>query len=109
MAAFADVGATSIKVSSATGWSVGDQIGIAPSFSGQTEFEKVTITAINSTNVTFTPALQHAHFGDVNETIVKSFGTMDMRAGVGHLSRNIKIVAGDNSTWGFNLVQFGYS
>ena len=71
MTAFADKGATSIKVSSTTGWKVGDQIGIAPSFNGQTEFEKVTITAINSYNVTFTPALQYAHFGDVNATIVK--------------------------------------
>lgn len=69
----------------------------------------MTITAINSTNITFTPALRFAHFGDVNATIVRSFGTMDMRTGVGHLTRNIKIVAGNDTTWGFTLVQFGYS
>lgn len=71
MTAFADVGATSIKVANTSGWKVGDQIGIAPSFTGQKQFEKVTITAINSTNVTFTPALQYAHYGDVNPTIVR--------------------------------------
>lgn len=34
---------------------------------------------------------------------------MDMRTGVGHLTRNIKIVAGNDTTWGFTLIQFGYS
>lgn len=34
---------------------------------------------------------------------------MDMRTGVGHLTRNIQIVAGNDTTWGFTLVQFGYS
>jgi len=69
----------------------------------------VTITAINSNNITFTPALQYAHYGDANPTIVKSYGTLDMRTGVAHLTRNIKIVAGADTTWGFTLVQFGYS
>jgi hypothetical protein len=32
-----------------------------------------------------------------------------MRTGVAHLTRNIKIVAGADTTWGFTLVQFGYS
>ena len=32
-----------------------------------------------------------------------------MRTGVGHLTRNIKIVAGNDTTWGFTLIQFGYS
>ncbi len=59
--------------------------------------------------MTFTPALQFSHFGDVNATIVKSYGTMDMRTGVAHLTRNIKIAAGNDTTWGFTLIQFGYS
>jgi hypothetical protein len=109
LTAFANPGDTSIKVQSTAGWKVGDQIGIAPSFNGQTEFEKVTITAINSNNVSFTPALQYAHFGDTVPTIQKSFGTMDMRAGVGHLTRNIKIAAGPDSGFGFTVVQAGYS
>jgi hypothetical protein len=58
--------------------------------------------------VTFTPALKFNHFGDLTPTIVRSFGTMDMRAGVGHLTRNIKIKAGPDSGWGFTVIQFGY-
>jgi hypothetical protein len=69
----------------------------------------VTITAINSNTVTFTPALKFAHYGDANPTIVKSFGTMDMRTGVAHLTRNIKIAAGTDDSWGFTLIQFGYA
>jgi hypothetical protein len=68
----------------------------------------VTITAITGTTVTFTPALQYSHYGDASPTIVKSWGTMDTRAGVGHLTRNIQIKAGDDAGWGFHLVQFGY-
>ncbi len=70
----------------------------------------MTITAVNSaTNVSITPALQFAHFGDANPTIVKSYGTMDMRTGVAHLTRNIKIEAGNDTNWGFTLIQYGYS
>jgi hypothetical protein len=69
----------------------------------------VTITGVSGNTISFTPALQFNHFGDANPTIVKSYGTLDMRAGVGHLTRNIKIVAGDDEKWGFTLIQFGYS
>lgn len=109
MTAFADAGTTSISVSNTTGWNVGDEIGIASSFNNAKQFEKVTITGINLTTVTFTPALQFSHYGAVNPTIVKSYGTLDMRTAVGHLTRNIKIVAGNDTTWGFTLIQFGYS
>jgi hypothetical protein len=109
MTTFANAGATSITVSNSTGWKVGDEIGIAPSFMAPKEFEKVTITGINRSTISFTPALQYSHFGDVNPTIVKPYGTLDMRTAVGHLTRNIKIVAGSNDTWGFTLIQFGYS
>jgi hypothetical protein len=109
LTAFADKGATSITVDNATGWKVGDEISIAPSFINPREFEKVTITRVSGNTVSFTPALQYNHFGDINPTIVKSYGTLDMRAGVGHLTRNIKIIAGDDEQWGFTLIQFGYS
>jgi hypothetical protein len=32
-----------------------------------------------------------------------------MRTGVAHLTRNIKIEAGNDTTWGFTLIQFGYT
>jgi len=33
---------------------------------------------------------------------------MDMRAGIAHLTRNIKISSGPDDDWGFTLIQFGY-
>lgn len=108
LTAFADKGATSITVGNVTGWKVGDELGLAPSFSGQKEFEKVTITAITGNVVSITPALQYSHYGDPTATIIKSYGTMDMRTGVGHLTRNIQITSGDDAGWGFHLIQFGY-
>ena len=57
MTAFANKGTNQITVDTTTGWAVGDQLAIAPSFMGQAEFEKVTITVINDKTVTFTPVL----------------------------------------------------
>ena len=75
---------------------------------GQTEFEKVTITNIIDKTVTFTPVLKYNHYGETVPTIVRSYGTLDTRTGVGHLTRNIKIQAGPDNGWGFSLVQFSY-
>lgn len=105
---FADKGATSINVNSTTGWAVGDQIGIAPSFSNPLEFEKVTITNLSGNLVSFTPALNYSHFGNSSTTISKPYGTLDMRAGVAHLTRNIKFTSGPDDGFGFSLIQFGY-
>jgi hypothetical protein len=68
----------------------------------------VKITAISGNTVTFTPALLYDHFGDDNPTIVKSFGTLDTRASVAHLTRNIKFTTGPSNDWGFTFIQFGY-
>lgn len=92
LTAFANKGATTLRVASTAGWKAGDQLGISPSFSAFNEYEKVTIVSVNSaTNVTITPALQYAHFGDTVPTINKTYGVLDMRTGVAHLTRNIKI------------------
>jgi hypothetical protein len=69
----------------------------------------VTITAINGNTVTFTPALKYKHYGDTGPTVSNSIGTLDTRAGVGHLSRNIQIIAGDDSGWGYNVIVYGYN
>lgn len=81
---------------------------MAPSFSNPLEFEKVTITALSGNLVSFTPALQFAHYGNTSATISKSYGTLDTRAGIAHLTRNIKVTAGPDDGWGFSLIQFGY-
>ena len=41
-------------------------------------------------------------------TIDNQYGTLDTRTRVGHLSRNIKIVAGPDANWGFTTIVYGY-
>ena len=42
-------------------------------------------------------------------TIYESFGEIDARTAVGHLTRNIKITSGDDEEWGYRLLTYGYS
>ncbi len=58
--------------------------------------------------MSFTPALLYKHYGDIGATVTNAAGTLDTRAGVGHLTRNIKIVAGPDSGWGYQLLVYGY-
>lgn len=37
-----------------------------------------------------------------------SIGVLDTRAAVGHLTRNIKIIAGTDVNWGFHMIIQGY-
>jgi len=39
-------------------------------------------------------------------TISSSIGNLDTRSAVGHLSRNIKIISGDDSGWGYRLLGY---
>jgi hypothetical protein len=105
---FAEEGDTSIMVGSTEGWEVGDEIVLGPSFNDPSEHELVTITGISTNEVTFTPALQHNHYGSDSVTIENSYGSLDTRTAVGHLSRKIKIMAGDDSGWGFRLLAMAY-
>lgn len=105
---YATAGSTSIKVLNAGSWAVGDQLVIAPSFHGQEEFEKVTITAISGTTITFAPALEFDHYGANDITLDTKHGDLDARAGVGHITRNIKVVSGPDSGWGYNMVVYGF-
>lgn len=104
-------GATSISLSTAiSGWQVGDQLAIAPSFSNYTQHELVTITAVYTSNnsVSFTPALNYTHYGASGVTVSNAVGTLDTRAAVGLLTRNIRIMAGDDDGWGFQMIVQGY-
>lgn len=89
------IGATSLQLDQLpTGWAVGDKIAIAPSGYEPYEAEEVTITAINGTNISFTPALQHEHFGEIQEYDGK---ILDERAEVALLTRNIIIQGAEDS------------
>ena len=105
---FAHAGDTSIIVGSASGWAVGDEIVIGPSFTSADEHEKLTITSISGSTVSFTPALQFNHYGANSKTIDNDYGTLDTRAAVGHLTRNIKFISGSDSGWGYTLHVYGY-
>ena len=39
-------------------------------------------------------------------TISSSYGNLDTRSAVGHLTRNIKIISGDDSGWGYRLLGY---
>ena len=67
------------------------------------------IASISDDIVYLTEPLNYTHFGDDFLTVYESFGEIDARAGVGHLSRNIKIVAGDDESWGYRILTYGYT
>jgi hypothetical protein len=110
LTSMAQVGATQITVESADGWNIGDKIAIAPSYSSPTQYEEVTIQGISGTTITFTPALQYEHYGDISTTLTNEYGTLDARSAVGHLTRNIKISGGaDVHGWGAHVLILGYT
>ena len=53
----AERGSKSIQVIDEVDWKVGNKIVIAPTYDGQTEYEEVTITAVDKNKISFTPAL----------------------------------------------------
>jgi cell migration-inducing and hyaluronan-binding protein len=89
LGATAAAGATTLTLERAdTGWSVGDKLVVGPTGFSATTAEEVTITAIDGASVTFSPALAHPHWGQL-----QSFGgtPVDERAVVGLLTRNIQV------------------
>ena len=57
-----------------------------------------------STNtITFTPALNFTHYGATGATVTNAVGTLDTRAAVGLISRNIKISSGADEGWGYQM------
>ena len=88
-----NIGDSSIQLVDNVDWQVGDLIVIAPTETDPLAYETKTIKAITSLNtlVLDTP-LENFHYGDGSITYTAKFGgVLDMRAGVGLLSRNIKI------------------
>jgi hypothetical protein len=103
-------GSSIISVDSSSGWIVGDTIAFGPSFSDYSEYETATISSINlDGTITLSSPLMHTHYGAADITINSGHGTLDTRTRVGHLNRNIQIVAGGSSAdWGFTTYIYGY-
>jgi hypothetical protein len=97
-------GATRLTLAAAPGWTVGDQIVVAPSGFEPAEAEVVTVTAISGADVTVSPALKYAHWGVLQTYDGK---TLDQRAEVGLLTRNI-IVQGDAASDAGVDASYGY-
>ena len=53
--------------------------------------------------------LEYTHYGDTKETVASIYGSLDTRARVGHISRNIQILAGPDAGWGFSIYVYGYT
>ncbi|NHF58627.1 T9SS type A sorting domain-containing protein [Flavobacteriaceae bacterium TP-CH-4] len=88
-------GATSITLDQTpVGWETGDKIAIAPSGYEPYEAEELTITGVAGNTISFVPALQFPHFGEIQEYEGK---LLDERAEVGMLTRNIKIRGAQDS------------
>lgn len=73
------------------------------------EDEVFTITAINGNTVTLNGSLAYEHYGAPNLIMSKQNGTIDVRAAVGLLTRNIKITKGaDPDNWGCRIQLYSY-
>ena len=106
--ASAAAGDTSITVAGQmTNWKVGDEIGLAPTGLAYNTAEQRTIATIDSsvtnTVITFTPALEHAHYGSADSTKYEIHG-VDTRGEVAMLSRNIKIKGTGTDNWGCQVL-----
>jgi hypothetical protein len=91
LAATADAGSTQLLLDTPTDWRAGDRVVIASTSFEPAEAEAVRISAISGRSVTLAAPLRYTHWGTV-QTIAG--GTVDERAEVGLLSRNI-VVRGD--------------
>ena len=99
-------GDTTLSFTQDVNWKVNDELVIASTSMDSYEVEYVKITAINADNlkeVTIDPPLKHNHFGN-NIPHISSVGTLDMRAEVGVLTRNLKIVGANDSDWGCRII-----
>ncbi len=88
-------GATELSLEdSLDGWQVGDEIAVAPSDFDALQAEKRSITAIAGQTITLDRPLEFDHWGQAPQMYGNQ--TLDMRAEVGNLSRNIVIKSIDN-------------
>jgi len=95
----ANIGDSTIKLSEAVDWKVGEQIAIAPTGFDPHAADKRSIKAIDDTDpakpvITLDKPLEHKHYA-----AIETYGneTIDMRAEVALLSRNV-VFRGDVET-----------
>ena len=96
---------TLIDENSTTDWAIGDKLVIASSTTKADEFEYVQIEKLvtNSGQVNLTTQLKYMHYGSAF-ALDTAHGQIDMRAEVGNLTRNVKIVSVEGDYWGCTIV-----
>jgi cell migration-inducing and hyaluronan-binding protein len=110
LAATANAGTTQLLLETAPNWRAGDRVVIASTSFEPNEAEVVVVAAVSGTSVTLGEPLHFTHWG-TTQTIAGA--TLDERAEVGLLSRNI-VVRGDerSDATGFGghiMMMGGYS
>ena len=104
LSAPAAAGATSITVKDApSDWKAGDKLGIAPSGRDWEQRDAVTVKNVTGNTINLNEALTFDHYGAASVDADVS-GTIDIRAEVVHLSRNIKVVGTNTDGWGAHVV-----
>lgn len=102
-------GSTTIVVNQNTNWAVGDELVIAASSRNPEHVDYVTITAVQSGTIfTITPALLYDHYGAADRITTKAQRTLDMRAEVSVLNRNVVIKGTSDNNWGCRVLIAGY-
>lgn len=98
----ANAGDTQLYLEKVEGWAAGDKIVVAPSSFNKDEFEERTITRFDRKDniVWFTEPLKYFHAGELIPPV--NGHNIDVRAAVGNLSRNVRIVGADFRKSGHN-------
>lgn len=102
----ANAGDTELRLAEATGWEVGDRIAIAPSGADFTEDEERVIVEVRDggRTIVLDAPLEHGHLAKVTDYDNGLTGedyrewTLDQRAEVALLSRNVKVQGDQDST-----------
>ena len=104
----AAVDATTIKVvpgSKGLSWKVGDKLVISSSSINSADVDHVTIKSVTEAGtITLETKLKYFHYGNATPKTLPNSKTLDMRAEVGLLNRNIVIEGSDESNFGCSVL-----
>ncbi|ASD63315.1 G8 domain-containing protein [Bdellovibrio bacteriovorus] len=97
LAKTAAAGTSDLYVSENVGWKAGDRLAVAPTAYRYLEAEDVVIKSVQGTRITLTAPLKFRHNGQNNsyKTPTRTW-TVDERAEVANLTRNIQITSDGN-------------
>lgn len=95
-------GATDIYLNKAVNWKAGDRIALSPTSLEYLEAEDVEISSVSGDHVFLKAPLKYRHHGELEQMSAGGkVWTVDQRAEVANLTRNIQIISdGDPSTHG---------